>query len=103
MCPVEAKRRKKPKAIAWIDQDGCTGCEVCIYFCPVLGCIVKTVGPEFSELSGVCEVVPELCIGCSLCVRECPWDTIRMTPVESLVTGVVSQSPTRHSTEEEAS
>lgn len=81
------KRKKKPKAIALIDQDGCTGCEVCIYFCPVEGCIVKTVGPEFSALTGVCEVVPELCIGCALCVRECPWDTIRMVPVESLPFG----------------
>ncbi len=103
MSPVEVKRRKKPKAIAWIDQDGCTGCEVCIYFCPVLGCIVKAVGPEFSELNGVCEVVPELCIGCSLCVKECPWDTIQMIPVESLVAGDTSHRPKARTAEGEAS
>lgn len=103
MCPVEVKRKKKPKALALIDQDGCTGCEVCIYFCPVEGCIVKTVGPEFSEITGVCEVVPELCIGCSLCVRECPWDTIQMIPVESLVAGGASPSPTARTAEGEAS
>lgn len=102
MCPVEVKRKKKPKAIARIDQDGCTGCEVCIYFCPVLGCIVKTVGPEFSELTGVCEVLAELCIGCGLCVRECPWDTIQMVPLESLAAEIASPRPTVRTAEGEA-
>lgn len=93
MCPAEIKRKKKPKAIALIDQDGCTGCEVCIYFCPVEGCIVRTVGPEFSELTGVCEVLPELCIGCGLCARECPWQTMQMIPVEILVVSGAGLAP----------
>ena len=88
------KRRKKPKAIALIDEDSCTGCDVCIYFCPVEGCIIKTVGPEFSQLTGVCEVVSELCIGCGLCVRECPWDTIQMIPVGSRMSPPGATVPT---------
>ena len=28
-------RKKAPPKLAVIDQNGCTGCEVCIVFCPV--------------------------------------------------------------------
>lgn len=100
MCPKEVKRKKPPKAIALIEQNGCTGCEVCIYFCPVAECIIKTVGLEFSELTGVSEVVAELCIGCGLCVRECPWEAIQMIPVASL-SGAASSSPSARTAEGE--
>lgn len=88
------RQRKKPKAIALINQDACSGCEVCVYFCPVEGCIIKTAGPQYSELTGVCEVIPELCIGCGLCVRECPWKTIQMVPIDSGTASGVKLSET---------
>ena len=31
----KAPRPKDPKQLAVIDQEGCTGCEACIAFCPV--------------------------------------------------------------------
>jgi electron transport complex protein RnfB len=99
MRPKERTRKKPPKALALIDQDGCTGCEVCLYFCPVAGCISKTVGPAVSEPNGVCEVVPELCIGCELCVKVCPWETIRMVPV---ISPVGEASPVAHTDEGES-
>jgi electron transport complex protein RnfB len=78
---VAQKPKKKPKWLAVIDEDGCTGCEVCIYFCPVADCIIKLPGPEFPSLNAVCRVVDELCIGCSACARACPWEAILMLPL----------------------
>ncbi|MBI4641668.1 MAG: 4Fe-4S dicluster domain-containing protein [Candidatus Tectomicrobia bacterium] len=72
------KTKKKKLPIAIVDTDGCTGCEICIDFCPVEGCIIKVEGPEFNTVTAVCVVVPEKCIGCKLCERYCPWETIYM-------------------------
>ena len=32
------KKKKKPKLMAVVDEDNCTGCQVCVPFCP-LDCI----------------------------------------------------------------
>ena len=29
------KKKKKPKLMAVVDEDNCTGCQVCVPFCPV--------------------------------------------------------------------
>ena len=71
-------RKKKPPKLAVIHQDGCTGCEVCIDYCPVENCIIKVPGPDFADLFPVVQVVNDLCIGCSLCEQNCPWETIDM-------------------------
>ena len=34
-------KKKKPKLIAVVDEDNCTGCQVCVPFCPV-DCIEPT-------------------------------------------------------------
>lgn len=70
-------RKKKPKAVAVIDTNGCTGCEVCIDFCPV-DCIDILPGPMHRTLSKVCIINEDVCIGCQLCVKYCPWETIFM-------------------------
>ncbi len=73
--------KKKPKPVALIDGETCTGCEVCIEFCPV-ECIavVRNPAPEFNH--NVCRVIEDLCLGCALCAKECPWECIRMAPRE---------------------
>jgi ferredoxin len=70
------KRPARPKAL--VDRDSCTGCEICIQFCPVEQCIIKVPEPSNWQLNGYVKVVESKCIGCKLCVRECPWDAISM-------------------------
>ena len=28
-------KKTRPKLIAWVDEDNCTGCSACVPFCPV--------------------------------------------------------------------
>jgi len=75
------ERKKEPKQVAVINQNGCTGCEACIQFCPV-DCIEIVPGPDFRDFGKLVEVDQSRCIGCQLCARNCPWDTIPMIPYE---------------------
>ena len=78
-------RKKVPPKLAVIDQNGCTGCEVCIVFCPV-DCIEIVPGVSFHpQVQQVVEVDLARCIGCSLCAKNCPWTTIEMLPHEIAV------------------
>jgi len=73
------KAKKRPKELAVINQAGCTGCEVCIEFCPV-DCILTVPGPEYDQHKKLVEIDLDICIGCKLCVKYCPWETIEMIP-----------------------
>ncbi len=74
-------RKKTPPKAAVINQNGCTGCEACIVFCPV-DCIEIVPGVLHTQLQQVVEVDIARCIGCSLCAKNCPWNTIEMLPYE---------------------
>ncbi len=74
-------RKKAPPKLAVINQNGCTGCEACIVFCPV-DCIEIVPGVEQAQFQQVVEVDLARCIGCSLCAKYCPWETIDMLPYE---------------------
>lgn len=71
------KLKAKPRRLAVIEEDGCSGCGVCVDFCPVSDCIVPVAAPE-AEPWIVLRVVVARCIGCSLCAQFCPWETIVM-------------------------
>ncbi len=80
---AKIRATRRPKQLAVVDQAGCTGCQVCVDFCPV-DCIEIVPGPEPNNptVHRVVEIDLPRCIGCTLCSKYCPWDTIYMLPFE---------------------
>jgi formate hydrogenlyase subunit 6/NADH:ubiquinone oxidoreductase subunit I len=79
---IAVRKRRAPKYLAVVDQSGCTGCEVCIVFCPA-DCIYWA--PEGNGVNPVVEINYDLCIGCTLCSENCPWNTIFRWPFEDVM------------------
>ena len=74
-------KKTRPRKIAWVDEDNCTGCQACVPFCPV-DCIepVPIDKHTFPPIPPV-HVRDNECIGCQICARVCTkltWDAIRM-------------------------
>lgn len=80
---ADLRTRRRPKQLAVINQGGCTGCMVCIDFCPV-DCIELVPGadPDNPTVHKLVEVDLTRCIGCTLCAQYCPWVTIEMFSFE---------------------
>jgi NAD-dependent dihydropyrimidine dehydrogenase PreA subunit len=79
------RKKKKPKILAVVNPDNCTGCEACVPFCPV-DCI-ESVPRDLSNNVGVIvdpvQIRFDECIGCKICVHVCErmaWDAIAMYP-----------------------
>jgi heterodisulfide reductase subunit A len=51
--------------IAWVDEDACTGCGICVDICPY---DARTI----NEKNRIAEVNAALCTGCGGCVAACP-------------------------------
>jgi Pyruvate/2-oxoacid:ferredoxin oxidoreductase delta subunit len=77
--PIQLRKTRRPKQLAVINQSGCTGCQVCIDFCPA-DCILIVPGPDPTNptVHRLVEVDLPRCIGCTLCAKYCPWLTIEM-------------------------
>ena len=71
--PFGAGTVLKPKSVAFIDENLCIGCTLCLPACPV------------DAISGASKqmhtIVAQLCTGCELCVAPCPVDCISMNPL----------------------
>ena len=69
----ETEEEDKPKEIAYIDEDLCIGCVLCIKECPVDAILGAT------KLMHT--VIKQECTGCEKCVPVCPVDCIDMRPI----------------------
>ena len=77
---VLRKKKVKPKRMAVVDEDNCTGCQVCVPFCPV-DCIEPNPHEKYNTPIPPVQVRWDECIGCEACAKACTaltWDAIRM-------------------------
>ena len=81
------RKKKKPKTVAVVMEGHCTGCEVCVPFCPV-DCIETEPARAYPDRPiPPVQIRFDECIGCQICVRACTkltWDAIRMVPTDKV-------------------
>lgn len=71
--PFGGEAQPKPKAVAYIDENTCIGCTLCIQACPV-DAIVGAAKQMHT-------IIAVDCTGCELCLAPCPVDCIAMNPI----------------------
>ena len=77
-------KKTRPRKIAWVDEDNCTGCQACVPFCPV-DCIEPVPTEKYGTPIPPVQVRHDECIGCQICAKACTkltWDAIRMIKTE---------------------
>lgn len=82
--PESAGKKHRPTLIAVVNPS-CTGCEVCVDFCPV-DCIedappVECAGASIPPI----QIQMEECIGCQVCAKVCEelsLNAIEMVPID---------------------
>jgi electron transport complex protein RnfB len=60
--------------VAFIEEDVCIGCTLCIQACPVDAIV--------GAAKHMHTIVASECTGCELCLPPCPVDCITMEPIE---------------------
>lgn len=79
-----SEKKKKPKLVAVVDEDNCTGCLTCVPFCPV-DCIALVPKEKYNIPIPPVQIKFNECIGCSVCARVCTkltWDAIEMFAID---------------------
>ena len=77
---IPREKTKRPKLMAVVDEDNCTGCLACVPFCHV-DCIEPVAKDKYEILIPPVQVRFNECTGCQVCARVCTkmtWDAIRM-------------------------
>ena len=72
---ADEEAAEKPKSVAYIVEEECIGCTLCIQACPVDAIMGA---PKFMHT-----VIAAECTGCDLCLPPCPVDCIEMVPLEA--------------------
>ena len=77
-----------------IDEEACTGCELCVFDCPYDaltmvprgGLSLAEIDPEQGKHAFVAQVEPTACVSCGLCVGSCAFGAIDLP-------GLISRQP----------
>jgi electron transport complex protein RnfB len=72
--PLDAAIEEKPPAVAWVDENECIGCTLCLQACPVDAIL--------GAAKQMHQVIRNECTGCELCLKPCPVECIHMLPIE---------------------
>mgnify|MGYP001816459711 FL=1 len=70
----DAEAAEKPKSVAFIVEEECIGCTLCIQACPVDAIL--------GAAKAMHTVIADECTGCELCIPPCPVECIHMHPIE---------------------
>ncbi len=73
--PVAVDEEDQVKKVAFIHEEECIGCTLCLQACPV-DAIVGAAKQMHT-------VIADQCTGCELCVPPCPVECIEMVPVKT--------------------
>ncbi|MBC7919426.1 MAG: electron transport complex subunit RsxB [Rhodoferax sp.] len=79
-----------PRTVAFIDENWCIGCTLCIDACPTDAIIGSNKRMH--------TVIEEFCTGCELCLPVCPVDCILLENASGEATGWAAWSPDLAST-----
>jgi electron transport complex protein RnfB len=71
--PMDAAEEKAP-SIAYVDENECIGCTLCLQACPVDAIL--------GAAKHMHQVIANECTGCELCMAPCPVECIHMVPIE---------------------
>lgn len=77
--PMDGGDEEEPegKLVAWVDEQTCIGCTLCLQACPVDAIL--------GAAKQMHTIIKNECTGCKLCIEPCPVECIHMLPVVETV------------------